>query len=84
MATAGADRDPTLTGRDKEIALTREFLGASSDGFATLAIEGEAGIGKTTVFEAVLSECDVPTHRVLTTWRRDEGCGGCHRLPAQR
>jgi DNA-binding CsgD family transcriptional regulator len=43
-----------IIGRDQELAELLAFLGASRDGPAVLMLEGEAGIGKTTVWEALL------------------------------
>jgi MoxR-like ATPase len=45
---------PTI-GRDAELASLRAFLSAAHDRPAALLIEGEAGIGKTTLWEAALA-----------------------------
>jgi DNA-binding CsgD family transcriptional regulator len=39
-----------VVGRDAELADVERFLDAAGEGFAALALEGEAGIGKTTVW----------------------------------
>jgi hypothetical protein len=46
--------DP-LIGRDEELNVVRAFLGRNRDGPAVVLLEGEAGIGKTSVWEAVLA-----------------------------
>jgi DNA-binding CsgD family transcriptional regulator/tetratricopeptide (TPR) repeat protein len=43
-----------IIGRDQELAALRAFLDANRDGPAALLLEGEAGIGKTTLWEALL------------------------------
>lgn len=43
----------TVVGRDPELAAADSFL-AADDGFAALAIVGEPGIGKTTLWEEVI------------------------------
>jgi hypothetical protein len=40
-----------VVGREKELSLLEGFLGSIGDGFAVLALEGEPGIGKTTVWQ---------------------------------
>ena len=49
MANAAQTR--TLIGRDAELERVEEFLGAIGSGPAALLLEGEIGIGKTTLFE---------------------------------
>jgi DNA-binding CsgD family transcriptional regulator/tetratricopeptide (TPR) repeat protein len=53
-----------LIGRDEELNTVRAFLAGSRDGPAVVLLEGEAGIGKTTIWEAVLAT-DVPRREVL-------------------
>ncbi len=43
-----------VVGRPAELAIVDEFLDAPSRGFAILAFEGEAGIGKTTLWGEAL------------------------------
>src|SRR6476620_1418765 len=43
---------PAIVGRELELAAIDEFLDAIPSGAATLLVEGEPGIGKTTVWEA--------------------------------
>jgi hypothetical protein len=45
-----------LTGRGREIAQLRGFLAACEDGPCALMVEGEAGIGKTALFDAAVSD----------------------------
>src|ERR1700748_1762598 len=40
-----------VVGREKEFSLLDSFLGSIDDGFAVLTLEGEPGIGKTTVWQ---------------------------------
>jgi hypothetical protein len=56
--------DPVV-GRDQELALVREFAGGLRDGPRALLLEGEAGIGKTAVWRAALSEAEAAGCRVL-------------------
>jgi DNA-binding CsgD family transcriptional regulator len=44
----------SVIGRDRELALGDSFLAATETSFATLIVEGEAGIGKTTVWREIL------------------------------
>jgi DNA-binding CsgD family transcriptional regulator len=55
-----------VVGRDAELASVRDFLSRVADGAAALALEGDAGVGKTTVWEAGLEEADAHGFRVLT------------------
>src|SRR5580765_4417534 len=43
-----------LVGREPEIAVIESFLSADEVGFAALELVGEAGIGKTTVWQAAV------------------------------
>ena len=45
-----------VVGRDAELALVRGFVAAAEHIPQALVLDGEAGIGKTTLFEAALSE----------------------------
>jgi transcriptional regulator with AAA-type ATPase domain len=48
---------PLLVGRDRELTVLRHHLDAAIDGYGSLVlIGGEAGIGKTTLAEAVCRE----------------------------
>jgi hypothetical protein len=57
---------PSIVGRDGELAGVRAFLAAAADGFAALVLEGEAGIGKTTVWREAEREADALGARVLS------------------
>ena len=45
-----------VAGRDAELAAVREFVADLSDGAAALVLQGEAGVGKTTVWEVGTEE----------------------------
>src|SRR5688572_29990491 len=42
----------SVVGRDSELAVVRDFLAAVPDGASALVLEGEAGMGKTTLWRA--------------------------------
>ncbi len=47
-----------VIGRDAELASLREFVAKVEDGTAVLVLEGEAGMGKTTLWRAGISEAE--------------------------
>ena len=47
-----------IAGRDAELASLREFVASVSDGAAALVLQGEAGVGKTTVWAAGAAEAE--------------------------
>ena len=51
----GTERGPVI-GREAEVAVLADFLAAGRDTPQALALDGEAGIGKTTLFDAALAE----------------------------
>src|SRR5262245_12296049 len=53
-----------VLGRRRELAQIEAFV-ARDDGFAALAIVGEAGIGKTTIWEEALRAAEARAHTVL-------------------
>ncbi len=57
----------TVVGRDAELAAVDEFLDATSRGTAALIIEGEPGIGKTTLWQAALREAGARGLLVLSS-----------------
>ena len=57
--------DAGVIGRDEELAHARTFLGGLGAGPRALVLEGEAGIGKTAVWLAVLEEAAARGCRVL-------------------
>jgi DNA-binding CsgD family transcriptional regulator len=59
-----------IVGREPELALLREFLGAES-GQRAFALTGGPGIGKTTLWEAGVAAADEQRMRVLTARPRD-------------
>jgi len=54
-----------IVGRERELAEIAEFLEAIPAGAATLLIEGEPGIGKTTLWQAVVAGARERSWRVL-------------------
>ena len=50
-----------LVGREPEAARLREFLAGLAGGPSALIVEGEAGIGKTALFEAALAQAPGPS-----------------------
>jgi DNA-binding CsgD family transcriptional regulator len=54
-----------VVGRDAELASLREFVSSISAGAVALALEGDAGVGKTTLWEAGLEEAGDRRFRVL-------------------
>ena len=56
----------TIIGRDAELAAVRAFLARDAGGCGVLLLEGDAGIGKTTVWEAAASLASKLGYRVLT------------------
>jgi DNA-binding CsgD family transcriptional regulator len=55
-----------IVGRDEELAVVREFLAATERLPSALMIEGEAGIGKTTLWNAGLTAASEFGYRVLS------------------
>ena len=55
----------TLLGRDTELAAVRRFLNRMALDSAALAIEGEAGIGKTALWLEAIAEAEARSYRVL-------------------
>ena len=45
-----------MIGREAEVAVLADFLAAGRDTPQALVLDGEAGIGKTTLFDAALAE----------------------------
>ena len=54
-----------VVGRDTELASVRGFVSSIPEGALALALEGEAGIGKTTLWQAGLDEADDRAFRIL-------------------
>lgn len=55
-----------MVGRERELEEGRRFLGALANGSACLVLEGEPGIGKTTVWRETIALAEQQGHRVLT------------------
>ena len=62
---AGGRVGDQIVGRDAELAAVERFLAALSDEPAALVVEGEAGIGKTTVWLEAIRLADARGLRVL-------------------
>jgi DNA replication protein DnaC len=56
---------PGVVGRDSELASLRDFVSSIPAGAAVLVLEGDAGVGKTTLWEAGLEEAVDRGFRVL-------------------
>jgi hypothetical protein len=54
-----------ILGRDAELAQVEDFLGSASERPSALMLEGTAGIGKTTLWQAAVSIARARGHRVL-------------------
>src|SRR6266511_3546186 len=55
-----------LVGRDPELVRAREFLDGVAHGARAFLVEGEAGIGKTAVWQAVLADAEAAGYRTLS------------------
>lgn len=66
-----ADDEPTLVGRDLELALIREHLHGTAEGRAVL-LRGPAGIGKTRLMHEMIADLDAHA-RVLTVKCQETG-----------
>jgi DNA-binding CsgD family transcriptional regulator len=55
----------SIVGRDVELAAGEQFLAALDSGPVSLTLEGEAGIGKTTVWAEIAKRAEARGHRVL-------------------
>jgi DNA-binding CsgD family transcriptional regulator len=54
-----------IIGRDAELALVGDFIASITDGAAALVLQGEAGVGKTTMWAAGVAEAAERGFRVL-------------------
>jgi hypothetical protein len=57
----------SMVGRDSEVAVVDAFLEEATTAFVLLRIEGEPGIGKTTVWRTALRRATAGGARVLLT-----------------
>ena len=55
----------SVVGRDSELAALSDFLAGISDGASVLVLEGEAGVGKTTLWKASVAAAESAGQRVL-------------------
>jgi DNA-binding CsgD family transcriptional regulator len=58
---------PEIAGRDEELAAVRAFVGGNDNGFAALVLEGDAGIGKSTLWLAGVEAARERGLRVLAS-----------------
>ena len=65
--TSIADFRPGVIGRDDDLAAGDRFLDVLDDRSATLVLEGEPGIGKTTVWSEIRERAFARGHTVLTS-----------------
>lgn len=56
-----------VVGRDRELTAIQEFLSGAQERFTALLLDGEAGIGKTTVFREALRMAEADGFRVLVS-----------------
>ena len=54
-----------VVGREAELASLRDFVVSVSDGASALVLQGEAGVGKTTLWKAGVSDAEERGLRVL-------------------
>lgn len=54
-----------IVGRDAELASLRDFVGSVFDGASALVLQGEAGVGKTTLWKAGVAEAEDRGLRLL-------------------
>ncbi|HSF61309.1 MAG TPA: AAA family ATPase, partial [Gaiellaceae bacterium] len=54
-----------IVGREAELVSLREFVGSIGDGATALVLEGEAGVGKTTLWTAGIQEAEARSLHVL-------------------
>src|SRR5919198_2537882 len=64
-----------VAGRDEELAAVGVFLDRVPHGLAALAIEGESGIGRTTLWRAATAEAARRGYLVLTARPAGPGAG---------
>jgi DNA-binding NtrC family response regulator len=57
--------EPAIIGREQELAAIRRLLDRAAEGAAALVLDGEAGIGKTTLSLEAMRAADARGFRVL-------------------
>lgn len=65
VTLTGADRP--LLGRDHDLATVEAFISGIQDGFSLLSLEGEAGIGKTALWEKAIEHAGARGISLLTS-----------------
>ena len=58
--------DRRMLGRGRELAQVEAFVARLDQGFAALAIVGEAGIGKTTLWEEAVRTAEARAYTILS------------------
>ena len=61
-----------VVGRDRELATVTSFLDALPSGTSGLLLEGAAGIGKTTVWEAGVAGAAARSYIILSSGRPNQ------------
>ncbi|HXH95648.1 MAG TPA: AAA family ATPase, partial [Gaiellaceae bacterium] len=56
----------SVVGRERELSLAEGFLDSASERFSVLVLEGEMGIGKTTVWREVVRRAEERSFQVLS------------------
>jgi DNA-binding CsgD family transcriptional regulator len=64
--SASPSSTETIIGREAELAAAHRFLDALPEGPAALVVEGEPGIGKTTVWRQAIRNAEGASYRVLS------------------
>jgi DNA-binding CsgD family transcriptional regulator len=67
-----------IVGRDEELAFVRAFLDRAEDGFGALVLEGEPGIGKSTLWRATVEHARSVGLRVLSARPAEAELGLAH------
>jgi DNA-binding CsgD family transcriptional regulator len=55
-----------VVGREAELSAVARFIDSTHEGFAVLALEGEPGIGKTTVWQEAIREAELRGHTAIS------------------
>jgi DNA-binding CsgD family transcriptional regulator len=72
----GITVDPPLVGRDREVRRIEELVAFGAQGARFVVIRGEAGIGKTALWDLALGRHRSAGHRVLATRPAEDAPGG--------
>ena len=69
---------PEIVSREEELALVRAFVGEARRGSAVLVLEGDAGIGKSTLWSDGVEQARAQGLRVLCSRPAEAECGLAH------